>query len=419
MSNGQSKKQETIFQRYCAYMEEMPAIYKHIPQPSLKERDRRWQRVREEMKYWDLDCLLVWGSDAQFSLCEVNFRYLTAIPSQGRSLVIFPRKGEPIAFVGTGHDTFESICYTWVKDVRLIPALADVVAAIKELGFEKSRIGRIGNVSNYWDFIQQYPIWTDVQESFPEAKFIDAAPLLWKIELIKSPEEIALLYEAGKIARKVYDALLDVAKPGVKECELYGEMLRALVSNGGEPNSMLLMDSGNPAFAHPKHPPVSNRRIEKGDMIVVEYHTKYAGMVTHTERTVSIGEPSREAKELYGVCKEAYFASLESMTPGTTLKAATEALRAPVNKAGYSYLECGYHSHGCTSGGFPSYNDPDNNLDDVAYVIIHENMVFTQEVDLYNPKWKRGGGAVLADSFVVTDKGAMVLADIPVELAVV
>lgn len=413
-----NKRPKTPFQHYCDYMEEMPKIYKHIPQMSLEERNRRWQRVREEMKYWNLDCLLVWGSDAQFSLCEVNFRYLTAIPSQGRSLVVFPRKGDPIAFVGTGHDTFESTNYTWVKDVRLIPTLNDVVSTIKELGFEKSRIGNVGNIPNYWQFIQQYPIWTDIQKSLLEVEFIDAGPLLWNIELIKSPEEILTLFEAGKIARKVYDAMLESAKPGVKECELYGEMLKALVSNGGEPNSMFFMDSGNPVFAHAKHPPVSNRFLEKGDMIVVEYHTKYAGMVTHTERTVSIGEPSKETKELYSVAKEAYYASLGIM-PGTTLKAAVEALRAPVNKAGYSYLECGYHAHGCTSGGFPSFNDTDDKLVDVADVIIRENMVLTQEVDLFNPKWKRGGGVMLADSFVVTGEGAKVFTDIPVELAIV
>lgn len=409
----------TMFQKYCEYMGEMPSVHKNIPQPSLRERDRRWSAIREAMGVWGLDCLMVWGSDAQFSLCEVNFRYLTAIPSQGRSLVLFPYRGEPIAFVGTAHDTFERICYNWVRDVRTIPYTEDVVAAVKEIGCEKGRIGIVGNVQNYWPFIQQYPIFSDVQTELSAATFVEAAPLLSTIQLIKSEEEIELLQKAGQIARCVYDALISSARPGIKECELYAEMLRALVANGGEPNSMLLMDAGNPAFAHPKHPPVSTRKLEHGDMIVVEYHVKYAGMVTHTERTVCIGEPDDYIKDIYKVCKKAYRASLASMKPGATLKSAVQALRKPVNQAGLAYLECGYHSHGCTSGGFPSYNDRDEDVDNVENVMIRPNMVFTQEVDLFDPNHKHGGGVVLADSFVVTQNGATVLADIPTELAIV
>ncbi len=409
----------TAFQDYCAYMGKMPSVHKNIPQPSLRERDRRWSAVREAMGEWGLDCLMVWGSDAQFGLCEVNFRYLTAIPSQGRSMVLFPYREDPIAFVGTAHDTFESICYNWVNDVRTIPTVEDAVAVVKEIGWENGRIGIVGNVQNYWPFIQQYPIFPDVQKQLPGASFVDASALLWSVQLIKSEEEISILYKAGGIARHVYNALLAAAKPGVKECELYAEMLRALVANGGEPNSMLLMDSGNPVFAHPKHPPVSTRKLEYGDMIVVEYHVKHAGMTTHTERTVCIGEPGKNIRTIHDVCVEAYRASLNSMMPGATLKDAVIALREPVRREGMAYLECGYHSHGCTSGGFPSYNDIDENVDSVENVIINRNMVFTQEVDLYNPKVKRSGGVVLADSFVVQESGAEVLADIPVGLAIV
>lgn len=411
--------EKTAFQSYCEYMGEMPDVSRHIPQPSLKERDRRWKMIRTMMQEESLDCLLVWGSDAQFGLCEANFRYLTAILSQGRSLAVFPAEGEPIAFVGTGHDTFESLCYSWVKDVRTIPYLEDVAEALRSLDLGRSRIGVVGNTPGYWPFIEQYPIVPQLQSSFPEAEFLDVGKKYWDLQLIKSAEEIGLLKKAGEIAEKVYRALVENAKPGIRECELYAEMLRALVANGGEPNSMLLMDSGNPVFAHPKHPPVSTRTLQQGDMVVVEYHVKYAGMVTHTERTVSLGAPDEKTERLYRICQEAYQASLEHMYVGTTLRDAVLALREPVRREGLAYLECGYHSHGCTSGGYPSYNGTDEGTTEVADVIIKENMVFTQEVDLFDPKWKHGKGVVLADSFVVTDAGAQVLASIPTELAIV
>jgi hypothetical protein len=107
------------------------------------------------------------------------------------------------------------------------------------------------------------------------------------------------------------------------------------------------------------------------------------------------------------------------MRPGATFKSTVQALRAPVNKAGLCYIECGFHAHGCTSGGFPSYNDSDDHIDDVENVIIHRNMVFTQQVDLYDPGVKRGSGVVLGDSFLVEEDRAVVLTNIPIELAIV
>jgi Xaa-Pro aminopeptidase len=417
----ETERQKPGYRQYREeYIKEFPKMYKHTPQPSLEERDRRWGRIREEMTLWNLDCLLVWGSDAMFTLCEANFRYVTAIPAtMARCVTVFPRKGEPIAFVGTPHDNYEGACYAWVKDVRPFPKSEDVTGVMKELGFEKARIGNVGDMQHYWPFVMQYQIWTDIQKSLPEVRFIDAAPLLWGVSMIKSPEEIALTYEAGRIAGLVYEALVNAAKPGVMECEVYAEMLRALVANGGEPNSMFLMDSGNPVFAHPRHPPMSMRRLEKGDIIVVEYHTKYAGYHTHTERAVSLGPPSQETMKLFDICKEAYYIGLEKMRPGANFSDAVNSIREPLRRNGMVDIECGFHSHGSTSGGYPSFNDPDDRLGEIENVTIRENQILTHQIDIFNPSWPNGGGMVLGDSFVVTDSGAKVFAKIPVEIAVV
>jgi Xaa-Pro aminopeptidase len=402
------------------YFGEFPPVYEHIPQPSLKERDRRWTEIRNQMALWGLDCLLVWGSDAQFGLCEANFRYVTALPAtMGRCLAVFPKKGDPVAFVGTPHDNYEGFCYNWVKDVRTFPTADDVVTLINELGFEKSRIGNVGDLHHFWQWIQQYQIWTDIQKRLPDAKIVDAGPLLWGIEMIKSPEEIELLYEAGRIAELGYKALVDAVKPGVKECEVFAALLGTMIANGAEPNSMVLMDSGNPVFAHPKHPPVTLRKLKQGDIVVAEYHTKYAGYHTHTERAVSIGEPSKESIEIFDVCKKCYENGFKNMKPGVSFRRVIEDLRAPMHAAGMLDVEVGFHSHGSTSAGFPSFIDTDDKLDDIESVILKENMVLTNQIDMFNPKWKHGGGMVLGDSFVITKDGPKVFANIPLKVAVV
>ena len=66
---------------------------------------------------------------------------------------------------------------------------------------------------------------------------------------------------------------------------------------------------------------------------------------------------------------------------------------------------------------FPVTSDPDRFLDHAENIILHENEVFTHEIDVFDPNWPKGHGLMLADSFVITKDGAKVFADIPVEVA--
>ena len=76
----------------------------HLPQLSLKERNRRWAAVWEEMGLNELDCLLLIGNDRFFGLGDTNCRYLTQISGQRMgTVVIFPLQGTPIVFAAPPH----------------------------------------------------------------------------------------------------------------------------------------------------------------------------------------------------------------------------------------------------------------------------------------------------------------------------
>lgn len=403
------------------YLGKVPNVAKYVPELSLQERDRRWQMIREQMESWDVDCLLAWGSDSQIGLCEVNFRYITAIPcTMGRCLVIFPRVGEPIAFCGTPHDNWEgTVCHTWVKDVRKYPEANEVIEEIRKMGCESSRIGYVGDMRHYWPFCLQYQVWTDILKGLPNATFLEATSLLWPVQLIKSQEEIETMRKCAAIAKKVIEAIVNTAKPGVMECEVYAEMIRALIANGGEPSSMVLFDSGNPVFPHAKHPPMTMRPLEAGDMMVTEFHSKYAGMQTHTERTLSLGTPCKEVSKMFEAVRESYDNALAAMKPGNTLRQVVEALREPIHRNNLVYFECGLHPHGSTSGGWMDYNENDSQLDHAENLIIRENMIFSHQIDVFDPNVSRGHGVMLGDAFLVTKDGGKVFIDVPAEIIVI
>ena len=88
----------------------------------------------------------------------------------------------------------------------------------------------------------------------------------------------------------------DIARPGVKECEVYGAMMNTMMSNGGEEPTLFLWNCDRYPYPHPFRMPTT-RPMEKGDLIICEMHPKFGGYFTHVERTYCLGEPEKEQLE--------------------------------------------------------------------------------------------------------------------------
>jgi Xaa-Pro aminopeptidase len=411
----------------------LPSIWKNMPQPSLEERDRRWGKIREKMSEQGLDCLLVFGSDMMMGLAHANFRYVTAIHVIGQCVALFPLKGDPIAYISTPHNHYYKAAYRWVGDVRPsasddhVVAADDLIREIKERGYEQGRIGipaALSCAGGSNDSLQYYQ-WLDIKKGLPKVEFIEGNRILDELKLIKSAEEIRCMEEAGKISTFAYQALIKTAKPGVKECEIYANMKQAIIANSGDPSTMLLMDSGNPALGHPKDPPPTSRKLEQGDMIIVEYHTGYAGYSTGTQFSVSLGEPTQERKDLFEVLKRAYSAALEQIRPGGSFKEATRLARDEVYKSGMDWMECGTHLHGLGSGEWRGNNlavgshVTDNALTSQVDTPIQAGMCVGFSQTFFNPKLPDAGSLMLAFTHLVTKDGQRQLESIPWELTVV
>jgi Xaa-Pro aminopeptidase len=407
----------TQTEKAMKYVGELPELYKYMPQLSIEERNRRWRIIRELMLARQLDCLLVWGSDAWSNLSGPNFQYITSFPCFGQCLVLFPLQGDPIAYVGQSQMPFYyNVTYTWVKDVRPAASANDIIKIVKELGLEKSNIGIVEFTRHP---VLLYSLWREVLGGLPEVNFVDESGMFDILRIFKSPEEIKCMEEAARIAKLAYQALLETAKPGVTECEIYANMEHAMISNGAGHINMILIGSTTPNFGHPRYPPPTMRKLEKSDIFMTEYHTSYAGYIVHTERSVSIGKPRKEYTELFKVCLESHNRSMDKLKPGKSLKEAIEAARSPICEAGMDWIECGFHLHGLESGGFPSSGGTSGAaLEKIAPFEIRENMIFASVINIYNPSWPKGGGVTLGNTVLVTKQGNRILQDIPLELAV-
>lgn len=393
-----------------------------FPRFSMQERDRRWALVRAQMDRENLDCIVLWGWPAVWDFCVANARYLCPVGGNAEfNILVFPRHGDPTCYVQM--PTFVEgwrRAQEWVPDVRSRKGTwADTISGrLKELGVAKGRVGMDGLAGPLDpDGWLPHSVYARLVELLPQTEIVNLDDMLEKIRSVKSAEEIAVLEQAACVGDLMLGACAEIARPGVKECEVVGGMMDALLSNGGEEPTLLLFACDQYPFPHPFRSPTT-RRIEKGDYIICEMHPKYAGYYTHLERTFCIGEPDADRLRIHEGCLAAFRCGLEHFGPGKKITESMFAVKRSIDASGLVLCEAGIHGHGLASLEYPRYRHHAPGADDKAIISMGDQfrpgMVFAFNIDLMDPNWHNGDtGCCFAETVVITDDGARALHHYP------
>jgi len=398
-----------------------------LPRLSLRERDRRWDETRRAMRAIGLDCLVLTGMPLHWDFCVANARYLSPIGGNAEfNILVFPLDDEPTSFVFSPVfvDYWRS-AQNWVSDVRSRKSsLAETVAGrLKELGLDAGRIGMDGLAGPLDpDGWVPHSMYVRLQELIPSAELINVDDMLEKARAVKSEEEIEILGRAARLGDLMLATCRDKARPGVKECEIYGAMMEVMLANGGEEPTLFLWTCDRSPRPHPFRVP-TQRRVEPGDMIICEIHPKYGGYFTHVERTFCIGEPGAKYLEIYDGCLAAYESGMRMFGPKQKMSTAMDAVKATIESRGLGICEAGIHGHGLGSLEYPRYRHHAIGADQGAIAAMgdefRENMVFAFNIDLFDPRWRDGEtGCVFAETVLITDSGARRLHTYPTEFQV-
>ena len=412
---------------------------KYVPQLSLKERDRRWDRARKKMLMLGVDALLLLGNDIYWGMGMANLRYLLQIDTVMGAEALFPLSGAPVAWTQMTHMNRPTNPYlslnTWMEDFRTRGGMAALADEVRSRGLDRGKLGLVGFSST----VQTTPtfLWQDIEnlkKLLPHAEFVDASHILQEMRVVKSEEEIDMLRGAGRIARKVVNAMIESARPGVPEAVVYADMIRTQIANGAEPNIFNLFGSGpieHPAgelwhMLHGSEQPLAPtmRPLADGDLIMTEWHTKYGGYRCHTEYSVYIGKKApKELLNIWRVSVECLEASKEALVAGKTIGDALAIIRKPAAKAGLDWVELGFHAMGTASPEFPSvvfaegYGGNTINGYRIMDMVLEEGMTFGNNIDLHDSRWKPDVGTMLSDFMVVRPGKAECLIGTPTELA--
>ena len=252
---------------------------------------------------------------------------------------------------------------------------------VKKLGFEKDDM-------SYAQF-----------ESYQKAlnpELVPVSGLVEKIRLIKTPQEIKIIKAAADIAEAAFDHILTFIAPGKTELEVSNELEFFMRKQGASSSSFDIIVASGLRSALP-HGVATDKVIEKGDFVTLDFGALYNGYVSDVTRTVAVGEPSEKLKEIYQVVLDSQLLSLEKIKPGMTGIEADAVARDYIKSKGYG--EAFGHSlgHGI---GLEVHEGP--GLSFRSDIVLEEGMVITIEPGIYLPGI---GGVRIEDDAVVTATG--------------
>lgn len=233
----------------------------------------------------------------------------------------------------------------------------------------------------------------------------NAEPLLQKIREVKDEEEVKLLKEAARILSKSYLKIPELLEDGLSELQLARKISDLIYSNGAEKVEDLLVQSG--ARSAIPHALPSEKKIRRGESIVIDISSTFSGYYADITRTFMIGS-NREFDNVYSHVLEAQERAIEVANEGAEVGSIDLAARDYLKSVRLS----NYFTHRTGHGlGLEVHEAP--------YIVpggkekIRANMFFTIEPGVYMPS---KFGVRIEDNLMGKSGMAEIITKLPKEL---
>jgi D-alanyl-D-alanine dipeptidase len=248
-----------------------------------------------------------------------------------------------------------------------------------------------------------------LQRALPESRYVAMTEALPMVRAVKDAEELDRLAAAGAAVDAAFEELVRLRFAGRREREVAAVLAGLLRERGHESVEFTLVASG-PNGADPHHE-TGDRVIEEGDMVVLDFGGLKDGYGSDTTRTVHVGEPSDEEREVHEIVRRAQQAGFEAVRPGSACQDVDRAARQVIADAGYG----DYFIHRVGHGIGLTVHEPPYMVEGET-LPIEPGMCFSIEPGIYLPG---RFGVRIEDIVVATDDGGRRLNASRRELAVV
>ncbi|MGR4000382.1 MAG: Xaa-Pro peptidase family protein [Alphaproteobacteria bacterium] len=323
----------------------MSTASREFPDFPKEEFENRYSRARAMMAERKIDALFVTE--------RLNYGYFSGhrscqnpIDKIRSYMFILPKDSDPIV-ITMPFEVAQVEQTTYIEDIRTIGGLTGhpefIVDTFKSLGLEKARIGAELGREQYLG--TNYLALQEVMKGLSSAEFVDAAPILLEMRVVKSVREIEYIRKAAHISARSQKEIFSEVHAGMTENEIARKLRTRLFEKGAEDLTLLCVVSGaTPSTGIVLLP--TDRVVKKGETLGFDVGVTYRGYCCDNARTGSVGEPSEELREFYDWMMRLRYECDAQLRPGNSPQDVIAVVDRFLDERGLKTLGVGRVGHG-------------------------------------------------------------------------
>ena len=334
--------------------------------------------LREKIRGLDMQGMIVSN--------PVNIRYLTGIDAEG--ILLITRK--------ENH---------YITDSRYIEEVKSIITIDDEIIVHNASDVNSYDYENFFSFCENvgfeetyitYNTYKNYMQRYKANRLEETENILEKQRMIKDENEIELLKKACELTDNCFSYITKFIKIGMTEKQIAFEIEKYFFEHGAEDLSFktIVASGKNSSMPHAK---ATDKKIENGDPITIDFGCKYKGYCSDMTRTVFAGFVPDRIKPIYDLVLKNQLQTEKDMRDGASIRMLFKNVDNDFRLHGYNLVHSLGHGVGLDihERPFISYNN-DNTL--------KENMVVTNEPGIYLPG---EFGVRIEDTALITKSGCI------------
>lgn len=315
----------------------------------------------------------------------INIKYLTNIDAEGILLLtrkenIYITDGRYIEHVQSTLTIDDEII---VNDIRNISKddYENFFLFCENVGFEENYV----TYAKYKEYMHKYKI----------NSLVETENIIEKQRMIKDEDEIDKIKKACEITDNCFNYLLKFIKKGMTEKKIAEEIEKYFKENGADGIAFDTIVASGINSSMP-HAVPTDKKIESGDVITIDFGCKYKGYCSDMTRTIFVDFVQEYIKPVYELVLKNQLLTLRELRDGVISKNVSKMVESDFNVNNFELIHGLGHSLGLEIHEMPY-------LSSRSEQVIKENMIITDEPGIYLPG---RFGVRIEDTVLITKTGA-------------